>query len=374
MAGIYVHIPFCKKACHYCDFHFSTSLSSKTDLVQAILSELISRKDYLNNKVIETIYFGGGTPSLLSENELQLILNTIYQHFNAADTLEITLEANPDDLTEEKLSTLKKARINRLSIGIQSFRDCDLKLMNRSHTAEQALSAVKTAQDVGISNITVDLIYAIPELSNEAWVNNLTKAFELQVPHISSYCLTIEPKTVFQHQIVKGNLKEINEEIATQQFNILVKETEQQGYLHYEISNFCLPDQFSKHNSNYWKGVHYLGVGPSAHSYDGISRQWNIANNHQYTKAINAHTNYFEREELSENTRYNEYIMTSLRTMWGCDEHYIKSEFPNYYQLYLQKIDTLLKYEGIQKQDNMVTLTKKGKFICDKISEELFIV
>ena len=320
MPGIYIHIPFCKKACHYCDFHFSTSLQNKKTFLSALGKEIEIQKKFFEKEtatVINTVYFGGGTPSLLSYDELAVIFEKLNAHFTISPTAEITLEANPDDLNSAKLKELTASPINRLSIGIQSFYEDDLKWMNRAHNAEQAISSVKGAQDKGLENITIDLIYGIPTLDNTKWKNNLQKAFELSVPHISAYCLTVEPRTALADMIKKKKVLNINEQQSIEHFTILVEEMKQHNFVQYEISNFCKNKRYSKHNSNYWKGESYLGLGPSAHSFDGKNRQWNVSNNALYINSLTNNKINFEREELSEKKRYNEYILTTLRTMWG---------------------------------------------------------
>ena len=288
MAGIYIHIPFCKQAFNYCDFHFSTSMKMKVDLVKAIIQEIELRKDVFANKFISSIYFGGGTPSLLSKEELDMIFEKLYKSFTIDADAEITLEANPDDLTFEKIQQLKDSPVNRLSIGVQSFRDEDLKYMNRVHTAIEALNSIKMAQDAGFQNITIDLIYGTPGMSNEDWKYNLRKSFALNLSHISSYALTVEEKTPLYYQILKKNIAPVDEQQSADQFKILMDEMLRYGYEQYEISNFCKDNSYSKHNSSYWKKDHYLGLGPSAHSYFGNSRLWNVSNNVKYIKALSA--------------------------------------------------------------------------------------
>lgn len=374
MGGIYIHIPFCKKACHYCDFHFSTSLKNKSKLVEAICSEIEQRKDYLADKKIETLYFGGGTPSLLTKEELEKILNCVKSHFTLLKNAEITLEANPDDLTAAKLKELKSSGINRLSIGIQSFFDEDLKLMNRSHTSEQAIMAVKEAQKTGFENITIDLIYGLPDLIIERWKQNLKQAFSLGVPHISAYNLTVEERTALNHLVKTKKVRLPEELLVIEQFTALIEEAEKNNFIHYEISNFSKEGMQSKHNSSYWKGVHYLGIGPSAHSYNGISRQWNISNNAIYIKNINEGKRWFEEEKLTEENKFNEYVMTRLRTMWGIDLVFIKSTFGE------KKLANMLNSSKdyilsghINRKEESIILTQKGKLLADKIASDLFI-
>lgn len=373
MAGIYFHIPFCKKACHYCDFHFSTTTKNKQAIVDAMLIELEQRKNYLPNQDISTIYFGGGTPSLLSSDQLIQLLKKVSELFDVDLSAEITLEANPDDLTEEKLKELKSIGINRLSIGIQSFYDRDLQWMNRSHNADQAMDCVRTAQDLGFENITIDLIYGIPNQTIEEWQSNLDKAIALNVPHISSYCLTVEPKTALAHKVKNQEVKIVEDEVAEIQFRMLIKTLSENGFEQYEISNFAKDVYLSKHNSNYWKGEHYLGIGPSAHSFNGISRQWNVANNNQYVKAVEQNLPCFEVEVLTKEQQYNEYILTTLRTKWGVDEDYIFDHFGQKMIDYFKKSSkNYRESEFLLKNGSTNILSEKGKFLADRIASDLF--
>ena len=314
MAGIYIHIPFCKQACFYCDFHFSTSLKRKDELLSAIQTELVLRKHELENQSIESIYFGGGTPSILSIEEITAILDAVYKNYQVVTSPEITLEANPDDLSEDKIRALSKTPINRLSIGIQSFFEDDLTFMNRAHTAEESKKCLENAKKY-FNNITIDLIYGVPNMDNQKWLKNLQTAFEFGIPHISSYALTVEEKTALHSFIQKGIVKPMDEELALEHFNILVTETQKQGFVHYEISNFGKPNYFSKHNTSYWLGTDYMGVGPSAHSFNNVQRSWNISNNAKYIQAIQQHKLPNEVEILTINDRFNEYIMTKLHTI-----------------------------------------------------------
>lgn len=375
MSGIYIHIPFCKQACHYCDFHFSTSLKNKEALVTCILTELDLRNHYLKDKNIETIYFGGGTPSLLSEKETFQILEKIYKQYNVSKDVELTLECNPDDLSDEKLKELKRLEINRLSIGLQSFDDEELIWMNRAHNAKQSESSVKRAQDRGFENITIDLIYGSKFSNISNWKKTLDKAIALQVPHISSYNLTIEEKTKLGHDFKVKKEIAIDDEKSSEMFLEMIDRLEKSNFIHYEISNFAKEGFFSKHNSNYWKGEHYLGLGPSAHSFDGNSRQWNVANNNLYIKYIQEKSEaYFEKEILTETERYNEYILTSLRTIWGVDLNYLKTNFNSeFVKDFNSKISDYIKQETVVVKDTTYTLTEKGKLLADKIASELFV-
>lgn len=371
MSGIYIHIPFCKQACHYCNFHFSTSLKYKSDLIEALKKELILQANYLPHKHLNSVYIGGGTPSLLSSTELNSLFDTLLQTYTIDPAAEITLEANPDDLTLQSLHNLRQTPINRLSIGIQSFNDVDLQFMNRAHNAQQADFCIKTAQDVGFDNLSIDLIYGSPTTTNLIWAQNLDKALSYQIPHLSCYCLTVEPKTALDSFVKRQKVPPINEEQAAQQFEQLIKRTTQAGYLHYEISNFCLPNCFAQHNSSYWKGNNYLGIGPSAHSFNQTSRQWNVANNAQYIKAINQGIIPAEIEQLSTTQRFNEYLLTSLRTIWGCSLSHIKQHFGDAFVAYLQK--AILPFEDfIVQQNETLFLNNKGKLLADKITSELF--
>ncbi|MBL4653239.1 MAG: radical SAM family heme chaperone HemW [Flavobacteriales bacterium] len=373
MAGIYLHIPFCKQACHYCDFHFSTSTKNQDKVVDAMEKEIELRQDYLQDKSIETIYFGGGTPSLLSKSQLEKLLLKIHSVYDVEQDVEITLEVNPDDLNAEKLFELKQAGINRLSIGIQSFFNRDLTFMNRSHNVSQAIECVKNAQKVGFDNITIDLIYGIPNQTNEEWERNLLQAINLNVQHISSYCLTVEPKTALAHMVKKKQVIQVTDEVAEQQFNMLVQVLGDNGLEQYEISNFAKEGFISQHNSNYWRGVKYIGVGPSAHSFDGHSRQWNVANNNLYLKALENDKLDFEKEILTENQRYNEYILTSLRTKWGTNENFIFNNFDQKMTNFFKKESKKQQKEGfLLKNDENYVLSAKGKFLADRLASDLF--
>ena len=320
MAGIYLHIPYCRQKCHYCNFYSTASKRSMPSFVSALLKEIEMQRAYLEDEIISTIYLGGGTPSLLGMADLQQLFQQLYKNYNIADTAEITLEANPDDLDPEKLTALANSPVNRLSIGIQSFRDVDLQYLNRSHDACQAKLAITAAQKQGFSNLSIDLIYGIPSLSNEAWIENIETAISLGIPHISAYCLTVEQGTALDVFIKKGKMPAVDEEKASQQFEILMDCLDKHDYIHYEISNFCKKDHFSQHNSNYWKQENYLGLGPSAHSFNKLSRQWNVSNISTYVQSIADHKIPFEIEWLSLSQQYNEYVLTGLRTIWGINE------------------------------------------------------
>lgn len=374
MAGIYIHIPFCKKACHYCDFHFSTSPQYKDQMLNALRSEIILRKDYLDKEKIETIYFGGGTPSLLSADELQILIGQITDQFEVSSNAEITLEANPDDLNPQYVREIKNTLINRFSIGVQSFFEEDLKWMNRAHTASEAQSAIKRVQDAGFENITVDLIYGFPLLSNEKWEFNIQQLIENLVPHISSYSITVEPKTALAASINKGKQAIMDEGQSASQFLMLIDHLTESGFEHYEISNFAKPGMHSRHNSNYWDGVNYLGIGPSAHSFNGKSRQWNISNNSKYINEIGLKKIPAETELLSTENRINEYIMTSLRTSKGMNLLSIEKNFGSDYSNEIYNgLEPFLEKEWINIDEQLVTLTGEGKLFADHIASELFL-
>ena len=372
MSGIYIHIPFCKQACHYCDFHFSTSLKKKDEMVQALAKEIRLRKAEFADETVETIYFGGGTPSILEVSDLRMLIDEIYTNYAVAEDPEITVEANPDDLSEARIIALSENKINRLSIGIQSFFKEDLKLMNRAHNAEEAKKCLEIATKY-FDNITADLIYGIPGLTNEKWLQNIQTLLDLKIPHISSYALTVEPKTALQKFIKQGTVPQPDDAVAHEQFLMLVDILEANGFVHYELSNFGKPGYFSKNNSAYWLGKKYLGIGPSAHSYDGTNRSWNIANNSLYLKSLAENKLPSEIETLTETDRYNEYIMTGLRTVWGVSLERIKTEFgENMLQYLLQNAERYLKDEKLILENNILRTTKKGKFFCDGIASDLF--
>lgn len=374
MAGIYLHIPFCKQACHYCDFHFSTSSRYKDDMVAALCKELILQKTFLDKAPIETIYFGGGTPSILTADELKLILDTIYGHYVVIANPEITLEANPDDLNSEKVKQLRDTLINRFSIGIQSFYEEDLIWMNRAHNPLEAESSVKRVQDAGFENITVDLIYGYPLLSNEKWFANIRRVIEFAVPHVSAYGMTVEPATALASFIKKGKQPAMNEAQSADQFLMLMDTLQSAGFEHYEISNFARPGNYSRHNSNYWSGVPYLGIGPSAHSFKDNIRQWNVANNHKYLDVIGKDSIPFEVENLTDANRLNEYIMTSLRTSAGMDLAKIGQQFGDDYCTAVENdLARFAEKDWIAYSGSLVKLTTNGKLYADHIASELFV-
>lgn len=373
MSGIYIHIPFCKQACHYCDFHFSTSMKKKDEMVLALAKEIVMRKNECDDEV-ETIYFGGGTPSVLSSSEINFLIEEVYKNYKVAKNPEITLEANPDDLSSERILELSKSPINRLSIGIQSFYEEDLKMMNRAHNSAEARKSLAEATKY-FDNISIDLIYGIPGLSDEMWKQNIQTALDFGIPHISSYALTVEPKTALSKLIQTGKIAEPQDEAASNHFMILVEILQNNGFIHYELSNFGKENYFSKNNSAYWLGKKYIGIGPSAHSYDGEKRGWNIANNSLYLKAIQNNELPIEKEILTISDRYNEYIMTGLRTIWGVSLLRIENEFGLEYLNYLQKqSQKFLNDDLLSIENNILKPTLKGKFLTDGIASDLFFL
>ena len=375
MVSIYIHIPYCKQQCTYCNFHFRIAQNDKEEMLKSIKKELKLRQSYLNGASISSIYFGGGTPSILNKEEIKSLIHTLYNNFSINHDAEITLECNPDDLDTKKLLELKEIGINRLSIGIQSFDDADLKFMNRSHNAKEALNCIKFAKKSGFDNITIDLIYGLPNQSNENWKKNLAKMFSLDIQHFSAYSLTVELKTKLKHLIDKKLVTPLDDKITVEHFNTLVEIANENNFIHYEISNFGKEGFFSNHNSAYWKNKHYLGVGPSAHSFNGSSRQWNVASNKQYIKKVNENDSYFEVEQLSNTQQYNEYIFTALRTIWGVELDYIDNQFGHEVLNYFKKQVINWENKGkIKQEKNTYTLTKKGKLYADAIASDLFIV
>ncbi|TYC10601.1 radical SAM family heme chaperone HemW [Bizionia gelidisalsuginis] len=372
MSGIYIHIPFCKQACHYCDFHFSTSLKKKGELVAALMHEIAMRKTEMVSKPVETIYFGGGTPSLLTNAEIEAIIAAVYKNYTVAPNPEITLEANPDDLTPARILELKATPINRLSIGIQSFFAADLKLMNRAHNAQEASDCLTFATQ-HFDNISLDLIYGVPGASNAQWEANIDQALAFGVNHISSYALTVEPKTALASFIKKGVIENVDDEMAQQQFFILTDKLEAADFEHYELSNFGKSGYFSRNNSAYWQGKTYLGIGPSAHSFNGEQRSWNIKNNTKYIQAITEDRLPQEVETLSTTDKYNEYVMTGLRTIWGVSLERIRTDFGATFETYLLKqSDKHIKEQLLYIENEKLKVTKKGKFLSDGIASDLF--
>lgn len=373
MAGIYIHIPFCRKACHYCNFHFSTSLALKNGFLNALLNEIRLRRDYLQGAPVETIYFGGGTPSLLEISELNTILEALRKYFPIHAEAEVTLEANPDDINPEKLNEWKKSGINRLSLGIQSFFEEDLAWMNRAHTHRQAETALSQALEV-FPNLTIDLIYGTPGLTHEKWKANVDRVLDMGVPHISCYALTVEPRTALQKMIADHKKEDINPELQAEQFQLLIDWLNEAGYEHYEISNFARPGFRSRHNSSYWEGTSYLGLGPSAHSFDGQSRQWNISNNALYISSLENNLWQPGSEILSETDRFNEFVMTQLRRLEGISKSNLSNRFgpdkPGYIR---QTAAKFLRNQWMIETEEAFVLSKEGKLFADGIAAELFL-
>lgn len=383
MSGIYIHIPFCKQACHYCDFHFSTTMGKKEAMVSALQHELQLRKGEFENEVVETIYFGGGTPSVLDLNEIENIIASVYKNYKVAENPEITFEANPDDLIFTNTGRSQDATvfagyrnlgINRLSIGIQSFFEEDLKFMNRAHNAIEAENCLREATKY-FDNISIDLIYGVPGMTNDRWKKNIEKALSFDLPHISSYALTVEPKTALANFIKKGSVAPLDDEAAQSHYDILTNRLAKAGYVCYEISNFGKPNYFSKNNTAYWQGKKYIGIGPSAHSYDGVNRAWNIRNNVKYIQKITDRQLPMDVETLSQTDRYNEYIMTGLRTIWGVSLRRVENDFGKNSLEYLhQQTRKYIEQDLLQIQDGTLLVTKKGKFLTDGIAADLFMV
>ena len=374
MAGIYIHIPFCKQACHYCNFHFSTSLRHRDEMVTAICKEIDLQKDFLTNKNLTTIYFGGGTPSLLETSEINQILERLSKNYSWENNIEITLEANPDDITTEKISKLRAGGVNRLSIGIQSFIDSELLASNRAHNSDESLKAVQICQDAGIDNLSIDIIYGMPGSTQDSWQYNIDKALELDVDHISSYALTVEPKTFLDRMVKKGGILLPKEMEVNKQYLQLIHSLTTAGYDHYEISNFAKPSKYAVHNTNYWMSVPYLGLGPSAHSYQPTFRQWNINNNAKYIKSISKGVIPSEREQTKYADQFNEYIMTRLRTMWGVDLNELNNRFSSELNNVQKNIAKYIKSQHVLLEDNHYRLTPKGKLLADGIASDLFLV
>lgn len=372
MSGIYIHIPFCKQACHYCNFHFSTSLKYKEEMVRAIIKEIELSYGYLKDESLTSIYFGGGTPSLLEEKELESIISQLKKYYKWDDKLEFTLEANPDDLNRQKVEKFTALGVNRWSLGIQSFVQNDLNYMNRAHNSNEALTALENIKNYGSDNITIDLIYGTPTLDDASWIDNINKAINMGIKHLSCYALTVEEGTALSHFIKTGKRAAIDPEKSRRHLDLLIDRTEDAGFVHYEISNFALPGHMALHNSNYWQGVSYLGIGPAAHSYNGVSRRWNIAHNPKYIKSIRDRKIPSEEELLTEEDRYNEYILTGLRTIWGVDVNKIPLNFKDHFK------KSILDFEQqgfvlYNEFSETFTLTREGKHIADFIAMELFV-
>lgn len=368
-----MHIPFCKQACHYCNFHFTTSLRYKDELVAALVKEAGLQKSYLPAGTIDTIYFGGGTPSLLSIDDCRLLIDTIRQTYEVAGDAELTLEANPDDISAEKLKGWKEAGINRLSIGVQSFFEEELRWMNRAHTASHARQCIELSQAAGFTNLTIDLIYGSPLLTDAKWEQNVQTAIHYNIPHLSCYALTVEEKTPLHKLISNRQKPPVDPDKQGHQFLLLMQWLRAAGYEHYEVSNFAKPGFRSRHNSSYWKGQPYLGLGPSAHSFNGYERQWNIANNQQYIVSIQQGQIPFEKEELSATDQLNEYLMISLRTMEGVDLGVIEEKWgAKEKERLLTSIRPSVQHGTIRQQNNRIQLTDEGLLLADGIAASLF--
>ncbi|MBB5620044.1 oxygen-independent coproporphyrinogen-3 oxidase [Pedobacter cryoconitis] len=375
MAGIYIHIPFCKQACNYCDFHFSTSLQHVDEMTDAICKEILLKKSRIADEQIGSIYFGGGTPSLLPEKSLARIFDTLTSNFSISADAEITIETNPDDLDAKKIAQLRQLPVNRFSIGVQSFFNEDLVWMNRAHTSNEAETCIKRSQDAGFENLSIDLIYGFPLLTDEKWLSNINKAISLQTPHISAYSLTVEPKTALAAAIKKGKQIPVNDEQSAAQFITLTEKLAIAGFDHYEISNYSLPGRHAVHNTNYWRGIPYLGIGPSAHGFNGNVRYLNIANNAKYMQQLALGKLAETIEELDIYDRFNEYIMTSLRTMWGTDLQKIGNEFGKLFlEDTLKNIVPFLQRDWLKNENNRLILTPDGKLFADYIASELFLL
>ena len=375
MAGIYSHIPFCRQKCYYCDFYKTLNSSLTNSFISTLKKEIQLNKNYLGNESIETIYFGGGTPSVLTENELTEILAFLNNEFQVSPNAEITFEANPDDLSIQYLKSIYNVGVNRLSIGIQSFQNEHLKKMNRRHNVKQAVESVENAAKIGFENISVDLIYGLPNLTDKEWNESLKWVFQLPVQHLSAYHLTYHEGTVFYNWLKKGTLKELKEPQSISQFNTLIEQTDKNGFQQYEISNFAKNRLYSKHNKSYWFGEKYLGLGPSAHSFNEVSRRWNISSVNNYIESIQNNKLYFEEEILTKNDKYNEYILTRIRTIWGVSIDFIESNFGNEKaEHFLENINKYKTSYLVIQNSNIFTLTKKGLFVSDEIMADLMIV
>ena len=373
MAGIYIHIPFCKQSCHYCNFHFSTSTKNKEEVLYAIENE-IKQKGQASNEAISTIYFGGGTPSILDVNEINSIINRIHKEFNVESEAEITIEANPDDLNKEKIINLSLTEINRLSIGVQSFIDKELRIMNRAHDSKKALNSIEISKKY-FNNISIDLMYGVPESTLESWTYNLDTVSQFDINHISSYALTLEPKTALESFVRKLVVEMPEEELVYDQYNLINKKLEPLGFINYEVCSFAKENFFSKNNSAYWLRKKYIGIGPSAHSFDGKSRSWNISNNKKYIDQIKKGKSFYKKEKLSKVDQYNEYVMTGFRTIWGVSANFIENNFNSKFKNYFtDRIQKHIDQKNIIVKDDIYTTTNQGRFLADGIASDLFLV
>ena len=373
MAGIYIHIPFCKQSCYYCNFHFSTSTKNKDEVLDAIENE-IKQKGQATNEAISTIYFGGGTPSILDVNEINSIIKRIYKEFNVESEAEITIEANPDDLNKEKIINLSLTEINRLSIGVQSFIDKELKIMNRAHDSKKALNSIEISKKY-FNNISIDLMYGVPESTLESWTHNLDTVSQFDINHISSYALTLEPKTALESFVRKLVVEMPEEDLVYDQYNLINKKLEPLGFINYEVCSFAKENFFSKNNSAYWLRKKYIGIGPSAHSFDGKSRSWNISNNKKYIDQIKKGKSFYKKEKLSKVDQYNEYVMTGFRTIWGVSANFIENNFNSKFKNYFtDRIQKHIDQKNIIVKNDVYTTTNEGRFLADGISSDLFLV
>ena len=373
MAGIYIHIPFCKQSCHYCNFHFSTSTKNKDEVLDAIENE-IKQKGQTTSEAISTIYFGGGTPSILDVNEINSIINRIHKEFNVESEAEITIEANPDDLNKEKIINLSLTEINRLSIGVQSFIDKELRIMNRAHDSKKALNSIEISKKY-FNNISIDLMYGVPESTLESWTYNLDTVSQFDINHISSYALTLEPKTALESFVRKLIVDMPEEGLVYDQYNLINKKLEPLGFINYEVCSFAKENFFSKNNSAYWLRKKYIGIGPSAHSFDGKSRSWNISNNKKYIDQIKKGKSFYKKEKLSKVDQYNEYVMTGFRTIWGVSANFIENNFNSKFKNYFtDRIQKHIDQKNIIVKDDIYTTTNEGRFLADGISSDLFLV
>ena len=373
MAGIYIHIPFCKQSCYYCNFHFSTSTKNKDEVLDAIENE-IKQKGQATNEAISTIYFGGGTPSILDVNEINSIIKKIYKEFNVESEAEITIEANPDDLNKEKIINLSLTEINRLSIGVQSFIDKELRIMNRAHDSKKALNSIEISKKY-FNNISIDLMYGVPESTLESWIYNLDTVSQFDINHISSYALTLEPKTALESFVRKLIVDMPEEGLVYDQYNLINKKLEPLGFINYEVCSFAKENFFSKNNSAYWLRKKYIGIGPSAHSFDGKSRSWNISNNKKYIDQIKKGKSFYKKEKLSKVDQYNEYVMTGFRTIWGVSANFIENNFNSKFKNYFtDRIQKHIDQKNIIVKDDIYTTTNEGRFLADGISSDLFLV
>ena len=371
MAGIYIHIPFCKTRCIYCDFYSTTRSELKSQYIRALCRELTERKEYLKGEAVETIYFGGGTPSQLSEEDFKEVFKTIEQVYGTREATEITLEANPDDLTEEYIGMLHTLPFNRISMGIQTFDDATLQLLNRRHNATQAIEAVKHCRQAGFQNISIDLIYGLPGETDQRWTQDLQQAVSLDVEHISAYHLIYEEGTPLYKMLQQHSVSQVDEDSSLNFFSTLIDTLSAAGYEHYEISNFCKSGMYSRHNTSYWQGIPYLGCGPSAHSFDGGSREWNVASLNQYLSSVEQGQRQHETEQLDTRTRYNEYIITGLRTMWGISTEELKKKFGDRLSKYcLEQARSYLENGKLELHNDRLTLTREGIFISDGIMSD----